>query len=479
MFVASSQIGIVLVHRCVLPAAHSTQIPSGSLHTGSALPQFASLEQPWLHVCVVVLHRPFDPVQSAPVLHWTQTFATGSQAGFELGQALVFTAEHSAHLPALGPAFRHAGSVTVGQLALVFEPWSPLQATQTPAALQNGLLPEHWALLEHSAQVFVVVLHAGLVPVHAVVFAFEHWTHFPASGPVRAQAGFAAVVQGLAEPEPKSPSQGTHRPSKQLGVEPPHSALVLHSTHRFFVVLQIGVGAAHCDASRHWTHWFVAVLHFANGKEQFASVVQPGPHVFVPRLQTPLAPVHWPLERHWTHSCVASLQKGSPGVQAAVLVPPGPALHSTQEPAAHAGALASGHASVAGGVPAVPRSALQAAHVPVAVLQMGLGPVATQFPLVVHSTHWFEAVLQTGFVPVQSFVFPALHWTQMPVAMLHAGAALVGQACVAAVPLSPSHFTQTPRASQTGLSGAVQFELERQPTQTFRAVSQNGVAPPH
>lgn len=224
----------------------------------------------------------------------------------------------------------------------------------------------------------------------------------------------------------------------------------------------------------------MTVLHFGSAPVQFASELQPGPHVCVWKLQMPFAPRHCAFDVHCTHSCVRSLQTGAPGRHAETLKPLGPSLHSKHEPETHAGAVWRGHASVAGGEPAVPLSALHAAHLPFDVLQTGFGPVATQFPLLVHSTQVFVVVLQTGVEPVHCLALPALHWTHTPVAMLQAGAAAVGHAFVALVPLSPSHFTHVPEpVLQTGLSGAVHCELVRQPTHTFFAVSQNGVAPPH
>ena len=48
-------------------------------------------------------------------------------------------------------------------------PRSPLHAEQVPAPIsQIGFEPEQGPLPMHSTQVFVVVLHAGVVPVHTI-----------------------------------------------------------------------------------------------------------------------------------------------------------------------------------------------------------------------------------------------------------------------------------------------------------------------
>jgi hypothetical protein len=436
-FVASLQKGFGATHLAGLAVVHSTQMPSGSLQTGAELEQFASEAQPVVQTWVLVSHFPLAPVHSLFPLHWTQRFCATSQTGFAEVQALTFAAEHSTHVPAPGPARRQAGAATVAHAALAFEPRSPLQATQVPAALQIGFAPEHWLLLVHSTQVWLVVLQAGVGGRQRVTFAAEHWTHRPASAPLVRQAGAVPSRQAFEAPLPKSPLQGTHAPPEQRGFAPEHWAFTTHSTQVFDVVSHWGVEPLQSVKSRHWTHADEIVLQRGVGELQLASDEQPGPQVFVTRLQMPLPPTHCAFERHWTHWWVASLQIGSPGVQALTLVPgggPAPSLHSKHEPPAQAGRRAVGQARTVGGAPALSLSALHAAHVLVAVLQTGRGPVATQFPLVVHSTQTFVWLLQTGVAPVHCVALPALHWTQAPVAMLQAGAAELGHGLELALP---------------------------------------------
>lgn len=242
VFVTTSQIGTVPVQRALSVAVHSTQIPSGCLHTGVAPEQFASVVHPAVQRCVVVLHLPFGPVHWSLVLHWTQTLATTSHTGLLLVHALRFAAEHSTQLPVA----EHAGRAVVGHAALLPEPRSPLHATQAPSALQIGVVPEHCELSLHCTQACVVSLQNGVVePAHAAVSALVHFTHLPASGPLVTHAGLVASVHAFAAPVPKSPSHATHAPFEQLGREPEHSAFVRHSTQVFVVESQSGVGAAH------------------------------------------------------------------------------------------------------------------------------------------------------------------------------------------------------------------------------------------
>jgi hypothetical protein len=102
------------VHAVMFVIVHCTQMSSGVLQAGAALVQFASLVQPSVHVCAVVLQTPFVPVQSMLTLHWTHvsTFvsAVTSQTGVAPVHAILFVASHCAHAPAFVPAVRHAGS---------------------------------------------------------------------------------------------------------------------------------------------------------------------------------------------------------------------------------------------------------------------------------------------------------------------------------------------------------------------------------
>jgi hypothetical protein len=56
----------------------------------------------------------------------------------------------------------------------------------------------------------LVVSHAGVAPVHAVLFPASHCTHAPAFGPVVTHAGSADVGHGNADAMPKSLVHPTH-----------------------------------------------------------------------------------------------------------------------------------------------------------------------------------------------------------------------------------------------------------------------------
>ena len=94
-----SQIGVAPVHAAALPGRQTTQKPSGSLHTGAPVEQFASDAHPSVHVCVVVLHTPFAPVQSALLTHCTQRFVVASHAGVEPVHTVLFVSVHWTHVP--------------------------------------------------------------------------------------------------------------------------------------------------------------------------------------------------------------------------------------------------------------------------------------------------------------------------------------------------------------------------------------------
>jgi hypothetical protein len=92
-----------------------------------------------------VLQTPFGPVHCALVTHWTHSFATLSQTGSAVVQALTFGSKHSWQLPSLAPAaVMQAGSADVGHdVAAPPTEKSAVHGTQVPAALQMGVLPEH------------------------------------------------------------------------------------------------------------------------------------------------------------------------------------------------------------------------------------------------------------------------------------------------------------------------------------------------
>ena len=110
VFVPTSQTGVGATHAVLFVAVHWTQMPSGSLHAGAALVQFASLVHPCVHWWVVVLQTPFVPEHCVSSTHTTHLFATVSQTGVAPVHAVAFVASHSTQLPDFAPEERHAGS---------------------------------------------------------------------------------------------------------------------------------------------------------------------------------------------------------------------------------------------------------------------------------------------------------------------------------------------------------------------------------
>ena len=235
-------------------------------------------------------------------------------------------------------------------------------------------------------------------------------------------------------------------------------------------------------------------MHLGVSPEQLASVAQPAVQVFVATLQIPFAPVHSAFELHCTHRWVVVLHTGNPAGQALTFV----ALHWAQGPVRQAGSSMVVQAKLW----PLPVSPLHATQTPLVVSQIGLEPThAAGFPAV-HSTHLFVAGLQTLVVPVHRIVSSAVQATQAPVARLHAGAVVVGQAEGAAEPLSSVQATHAPAALHTGVLplhsadvwhcthafgfegvpqsgvGIAQSPLPRHATQ-MPAGLHFGVAPPH
>jgi hypothetical protein len=161
-------------------------------------------------------------------------------------------------------------------------------------------------------------------------------------------------------------------------------------------------------------------------------------------------PAHCAFDVHWTH-LFAGLQTVLLASVHAVRFGGAGARHWTQLPATQAGASCVGHLADA---PAIPKSPLQATHVPVARLQTGLPPTHADVLLALHSAHLFVALSQTFFGAMQRVVSPFapfVHSTQAP-EILQAGASGSGHACVApGVPLLPLHGTHIPVLLQTGV----------------------------
>jgi hypothetical protein len=256
-----TQVSVPTLQSAVVPAqapgsaaVQATQRPSGSSQTGCEPEQFASLVQPTVHVCEVVLHRPFAPVHWVLSRQATQTWAVSSQTGAAPTHSVGSAVVHWTQRPASAPVLTQAGALVARHAAGEPVPRSPSQATQLPAALQIGVAPEHCALELHWTHLFVVALHAGLGETHASVSAAVHSTHMPAPGPVVRQAGAVGWVQAWIAFEPRLPLQPTQTPLWQNGVVPEHCASMMHSTQVWVAPLQTGVGWLQVVKSTHWTH---------------------------------------------------------------------------------------------------------------------------------------------------------------------------------------------------------------------------------
>jgi hypothetical protein len=123
---------------------------------------------------------------------------------------------------------------------------SPAQARQTCAVvLQTGLVPPHSALLMQLTQVPVGTSHAGVMPVHLLVFVAEQVPQAP-----------EAWQAGVAPPQSASPAQPRQvcEPPSQTGVVPLQSASARQRTHFPAAVLQRGVAPVHCVLlfTEHW-----------------------------------------------------------------------------------------------------------------------------------------------------------------------------------------------------------------------------------
>jgi hypothetical protein len=221
-----------------------------------------------------------------------------------------------------------------------------------------------FVLLVHATQVFAVrapavVLHAGVLPVHAVVSPVVHWTQV---FDVVSHAGLAAVVQLVLLvhwTQVFVAALQTAVPPVQLVVSP-----VVHSTQVSLVVSQTvrpRVCVEHSPLVVHWTQ--VPPLQNGVGSAHWPSPVQPvTTQVFVVVLQVPPSP-QLVLVVHATQAFVVVLQYGVVPLQF-----PSP-VHWTQ--------------------------------VFVVVSQADVDPVQADVAPVMHCTQALVAVLHTGVVPEQ------------------------------------------------------------------------------
>jgi hypothetical protein len=108
-----------------------------------------------------------------------------------------------------------------------------------------GIVPLQLAFDVHGTQVPVVVLHAGVAPVHWLELTAEHWPH----APLGSQAG-------VTPPHWLSLEQAWHVcvVPLQTGVAPEQSAFATHRTQVPLAGLQTGVPPVHCAElpAEHW-----------------------------------------------------------------------------------------------------------------------------------------------------------------------------------------------------------------------------------
>ena len=293
-------------------------------------------------------------------------------------------------------------------------------------------MPVHSLSAVHARQVFVAVLHTGVVPEQSV-FAV-HCTHAPAAEHAGRAALFAAHWMEAVQAVQTSAAE-------QIGVAPAHVALVVHPTHLFVVVLQTGVAPEQVVLSVHCTH--APVVEHAGVVALFAA------HwlAAVQAVQTSaaeqmgVAAEHVALVVHPTHLFVVVSQTGVAPEQVVLSV------RCARAPAAvHAGraALFAAHWL----------EAVQAAQV-FATAQIGVAVV--HVALERQPTQVLVAVSQTEAPPSQ--VELSIHWTHAPAAEQ---TARVGSARVAHW-LEAAQTVQVPAVQSGAVAG--QVALVRQPTQ--------------
>lgn len=340
---------------------------------------------------------------------------------------------------------------------------SPVEASQTGAAVGHSELVEQPQVLLPGRQTGLFVLHAPALPA-------EHSTHRPLK-----QTPFAEVGQGAELAEPLSP---LHAPqvfvvALQTGLLVGQSLLDAHA-QVLFTTLQMGdvgvhavvLDAEHCS-HRPPTHAGRTVDGHANDEPEPTSplhVLQ----VCVPTSQTGVEAGHCELDSH-PQLCVAATHTGVVPPHADALV----SEHSRQAPPTHAGALADGHGRVV--VEALsPSHGSQVPLVPLLPLQTGAAPGHSAL-----LAHPQVQVLEShvGVLAPQAVALLGEHCTQAPLGR-HAGAEASGHARVVADPKSPLHASQMlPLGSQIG-AVAGQLALESQP-QVLLATLQVGWPPVH
>lgn len=342
---ATSQTGFPPTQLVAFVAEHSTQAPELApevRHAGVGIAEHASGPEPrspaqathvpaGLQTGVVPEHWPF-------VLHWTHVWLVVLHTGVAPVQSVVLLLVQGTHMPASGPVVTQAGAVGLLHARVAPDPKSPLQAPQVPPK-QNGFVPEHWASLEHSTHVFVVVSQTGVVPPHWV--ESRHWTHW-----LVAVLHFGVVPEQFRSLE--HPAVHVKFVRLQMPLAPTHCAFDVHWTHLLrncpeVAVLHTGLPGGHAVTftglfTRHSAH--EPLMQAGRSVDGHLAVPGPGPlspsqATHAPATQTGVDPVHSALVRHWTQMFWFVSHTSVVPVQCVAF----PALHSTQAPAFGAGGV--------------------------------------------------------------------------------------------------------------------------------------------
>ncbi len=355
------------------------------------------------------VQMPFAPLQMSPDIRSPQAPSAcgplqphrpvaGRHCGLRPTQRLAFVDEHSVQAPASGPEVSHAGRAGSGQLGAPSE--------------------------VHGPQVCVVIEQTGSVPPQseAVLQATQ------APPPEVSQRGLVVgqCVVSLGEQAPHAPL------GVQMGVEPPHSALLAQPRQLLVMPLHTGVVPEHWAFVAHGTQVPVAALQ--TGVAPLHIVV------FVAE-QDPHAPLGW-------HAGVAPPHSPSP-------------VHPRQVPvdASHTGTLP------------VHRLVFVGEQAPQAPVGWQAGVVPPQSPSAVHPRQVWVVVLHTGVEPEHcAFVRQVPH---VPLDTSHSG--------VVPVHLLAFVAEQTPQAPLGWQAGAAppQSPSPVHPRQMRAVVLQTGVEPEH
>jgi hypothetical protein len=169
VFVAVAQIGVVPEQ--VVLSVHCTHAPVEAQAVRPANDkQSAAPVQP-RQVFVAVAQMGFAPEHVALAKHSTQAFVVVLQTLVAPVHLVALVAVHWTHAPVVAQAAR-AGSFNAAHSGSAAHAW------HFSVVPQIGFDPEQVAAEVHSTQVYVVVSHAGAVPVHAVAAVVAvHCTH--------------------------------------------------------------------------------------------------------------------------------------------------------------------------------------------------------------------------------------------------------------------------------------------------------------